>query len=319
MRSEEVEFSSEGVTVRGDLQLPEGKGPFPVVVMAGGWCYVKELRQPQYAQEFVDRGFATLIFDYRTIGASDGEPRQHLDPWGQIADYRNAITYLETREDIDPERIGAWGISYSGGHVIILGAVDPRVKVIVSNVPVIDGYLNMWRVHGTDRFRKLQQLVLEDRRKRFETGEYGYLPMSATPTGPDAELVTWPLDEVKVVFDELQRTQAPRHEHRSTIASVDLLMQYDATPYAQRLVNKPTMMIVANEDDITLWDVETKVFESIPSNQKELVVLPSTSHMTLYSNLTALDLAAKAAGTWFSKHLASLPTVASRIAEYTQS
>lgn len=319
MRSEEVEFSSEGVTVRGDLLLPEGKGPFPVVVMAGGWCYVKELRQPQYAQEFVDRGFATLIFDYRTIGASDGEPRQHLDPWGQIADYRNAITYLETREDIDPERIGAWGISYSGGHVIILGAVDPRVKVIVSNVPVIDGYLNMWRVHGTDRFRKLQQLVLEDRRKRFETGEYGYLPMSATPTGPDAELVTWPLDEVKVVFDELQRTQAPRHEHRSTIASVDLLMQYDATPYAQRLVNKPTMMIVANEDDITLWDVETKVFESIPSNQKELVVLPSTSHMTLYSNLTALDLAAKAAGTWFSKHLASLPTVASRIAEYTQS
>jgi hypothetical protein len=39
--------------------------------------------------------------------------------------------------------------------------------------------------------------------------------------------------------------------------------------------------------------------------------------MTLYSNLTALDLAAKAAGAWFSEHLADLPTVASRIAEFT--
>jgi uncharacterized protein len=317
MKSQEVEFRSEGTTVRADLLLPDGDGPHPVVVMAGGWCYVKELRQPQYAEEFVRRGFAALIFDYRTIGASDGEPRQHLDPWAQVEDYRNAITYLETRSDIDAERIGAWGISYSGGHVLILGAIDPRVKVIVSNVPVIDGFTTMWRVHGTDRFRKLQHAILEDRRKRFETGDFGYISMSGTPTGPDAELSTWPLDEVKVVFEELQRTQAPRHEHRSTIASTELLMQYDATPYAGRIVNKPVLMIVANDDDITMWDLESKVFESIPSNAKELVVLPSTSHMTLYSNLTALDLAARAAGTWFSRHLAELPTVAGRSAQYS--
>ena len=316
MSSQAVEFQSGGVTVRGDLYLPEGEGPFPVVVMAGGWCYVKELRQPQYAAEFVARGFAVLIFDYRYMGASDGQPRQHLDPWEQIEDYRNAITYLETRSDIDADRIGAWGISYSGGHVLILGAIEPRVKVIVSNVPVIDGHTNMWRVHGTDRFRKLQNAILEDRRKRFETGDYGYIAMSGTPAGPDAELATWPLDEVKEVFVELQRTQAPRHEHRSTIESVELLLQYNATPYAKRIINKPTMMIIANDDDITLWDLETEVFDSIPSRDKELVVLPSTSHMTLYSSLTALELAAKAAGSWFSKHLYELPTVASKVAEY---
>jgi len=318
MIGQEVEFHSGADIIRGDLHLPSGDGPFPVVVMAGGWCYVKELRQPQYAEEFVRRGFAALIFDYRRMGASEGQPRQHIDPWDQIEDYRNAITYLETRTDIDVDRIGAWGISYSGGHVLILGAVDPRVKVIVSNVPVIDGYQNMWRVHGSERFRQLQDAILEDRRKRFETGEFSYLPMSATPSGPRAELTTWPLDEVKHVFDELKRTQAPRHDHRSTLASVELLMQYDASPYARRLVNKPTMMIIASHDDITLWDVETAVFDSIPSNAKQLVVLPSTTHMTLYSDLTALDLAAKAAGTWFSKHLAELPSVQSQIREFTQ-
>ena len=130
--------------------LPEGTGPFPVVVMAGGWCYVKELRQPQYAQEFVERGFAALIFDYRHMGASDGEPRQHIDPWAQIEDYQNAVTWVENQPELDSNRIGAWGISYSGGHVLILGAIDPRVKVIVSNVPVMNGYETMWRVHGTE-------------------------------------------------------------------------------------------------------------------------------------------------------------------------
>ena len=147
--------------------------------------------------------------------------------------------------------------------------IDPRVKVIVSNVPVVDGYQNMWRVHGTDRFRKLQALCLEDRRKRLETGVGGTMPMSGTPSGPDAELVAWPLDEVKVVFEELKRTQAPRHEHWSTIESVELLMQYNAAPYATRLVQKPVMMIVANEDDITLWDLESATYESIPSRAQE--------------------------------------------------
>lgn len=307
MSVREVEFLSKGETVRGDLYLPEGEGPFPVIVMAGGWCYVKELRQPQYAQEFVRRGFAALVFDYRRMGASDGEPRQHLEPWDQIEDYKAAITFLERQPEVDADRIGAWGISYSGGHVIILGAVDPRVKVVVSNVPVIDGYANMWRVHGTERFRRLKDLVLADRRSRFETGEFGYMPMSASPASPDAELVTWPFDEVRDVFVELKATQAPRHEHRNTIASVEHLMDYNAAPYAARLINTPTMMIVANEDDITLWDAELEVFNSIPTPTKELVVLPSTDHMTLYSDLTALDFAARAAGRWFQAHLSQVP------------
>ena len=183
MTVEQVSFTSAGETVRGDLYLPQGPGPHPVVVMAGGWCYVKELRQPQYAEEFASRGLAALVFDYRRLGVSDGEPRQHIIAWDQIEDYRNAISYLESRDDIDGGRVGAWGISYSGGHVLILGAIDSRVKVVVSNVPVIDGWDNMNRVHGSERMRRLQQLVLDDRRKRFATGEHSYVGMSAPRAG----------------------------------------------------------------------------------------------------------------------------------------
>lgn len=313
-----VEFLSEGVTVRGDLYLPEGDGPFPTIVMAGGWCYVKELRQPQYAQEFVDRGYAALIFDYRNIGASAGTRRQHLDPWAQVEDYRNAISWVETRPELDADRIAAWGISYSGGHVIILAATDPRVKVAVGNVPVVDGLTCMRRSHGSLRFRQLEQALLDDQRLRFTKGEGATIPMSGTPSGPDAELVCWPFEEVKKVFMELKATQAPSHEHWSTLESVQLLTQYDVRPFAKRVVNKPVMLIVAADDDITPWEQQTETFQSLRTEQKELVVLPSTSHMTLYSDLTALDLAARAAGTFFDKHLMRAPTVESEAARYTR-
>jgi cephalosporin-C deacetylase-like acetyl esterase len=312
----EVEFISGGETVRGDLLLPEGDGPFPVVVMAGGWCYVKELRQPQYAADFVRRGFAALIFDYRRMGASDGEPRQHIEPWDQIEDYKNAITFVSSLPEIDAARIGIWGISYSGGHVLIVGATDPRVKSVVSNVPVIDGYETMWRMHGTVRFRMLKSLIAEERVKRTESGTHSYMPMSGTPAGPNDELSVWPDDDVRTVFEELKATQAPRHEHRNTIASTERLMEYDASVFAPRLINVPTMMIVADGDDITMWDQEIAAFDAIPSPRKELVVIPSTSHMTLYSDVTALDFAARAAGSWFSRTLSELPSTDNQVGQF---
>ena len=131
------------------------------------------------------------------MGASDGQPRQHIDPWDQIEDYKNAITYAENLPEIDPARIGIWGISYSGGHVLIVAATDPRVKSVVSNVPVIDGYQTMWRMHGTTRFRKLNDLVLEERRKRTESGttlhahvRRAETPTPSSPSGPTTTSAT---------------------------------------------------------------------------------------------------------------------------------
>src|SRR5436305_377416 len=130
---QDVEFASQGEVVRGWFFTPEkGDAPFPAIVMAGGWCYVKELVQPHYARFFVEAGFAVLLFDYRNFGASDGARRQHIDPTMQIEDYRNGISYLETRVDVDSSRIAVWGLSCSGGHALILAAVDPRIRCAVS-------------------------------------------------------------------------------------------------------------------------------------------------------------------------------------------
>jgi cephalosporin-C deacetylase-like acetyl esterase len=286
-----VEFNSCGNRLRGHLYLPEGAGPFPLVVMAGGWCYVKELVQPEYAKVFAGAGIAALVFDYRNFGDSEGMPRQHLDPWEQIEDYRNALSYAETLPQIDKGRIGIWGISYSGGHVLVVGAIDPRVKCIVSNIPVVDGYLTMKSVHSALAFRDLQSLLIEDRRKRQRGGEYGYMPMSSEK--PAEELTTWPFPEVTSAFLKFKAGVAPNHEHYNTVASTELLMNYDVTPYAKRIVNTPVFMSVAEGDDITLWEREIEIFNQIATPKKQLFVCEDTSHMTLYSNPSRLEMLAE--------------------------
>jgi len=288
----DIDFNSQGELCRGWLITPdEGKGPFPTVIMAGGWCYVKEIVMPNYADFFVKEGFATILFDYRNFANSEGSIRQHLDPWWQIEDYRNAISFAETLPEVDSVRIAAWGISYSGGHVLITGALDPRVKCIVSTIPVVDGYANMNRAHGERKFRELQDLILEDRRKRFKDEESrGYIPMSSTK--PFDEICTWPYPEVETIFMDHKKKVAPLHEHRNTVESVELLMNYTVFPYLPRIVDTPTMMVVAEGDNITLWDVEVEAFRQIKSQKKELFVIPKTTHMTLYKDMDRLTIVA---------------------------
>jgi fermentation-respiration switch protein FrsA (DUF1100 family) len=297
----DVEFQSGGDAVRGWLYTPDaGDGPHPLIVMAGGWCYVKELVQPHYAEMFADAGFAALLFDYRNFGASGGARRQHIDPAWQIDDYRNAISFAETLPEVDAERIGVWGLSYSGGHALIVGAIDPRVRCIVSQIPVVDGYRNMRRVHGTLGFRRFEQLLLDDRRRRFATGEDGTLPHAADPA---VEVSTWPFPETSETFRELKRMEAPAYQNLSTIESAELLMSYSVHPFLPRILNTPTLVVVAESDDLTLWDLEIEAYNQIPTPDKKLVIIGDSTHMTLYSDRSLLLKAAEAATEWFAEHL----------------
>lgn len=301
---EEVEFSSGGTTARGWFYPAAGEGPRPTVVLAGGWCYVRELVMPYYAERFAADGVNALVFDYRNLGASEGDDRQHLDPWAQIRDYQAALTYAEQRSDVDPDRLGVWGISYSGGHVFVLAAIDPRVKVIVSQIPVIDGYRNMRRVHGTMGFRKLLDLIEQDRVLRHTKDQRLYLPHATAE--PELEVSAWPFPETFHTFKALQETEAPAYENRSTVESVELLMNYHVGPFLPRILQTPVLVIAAEGDDLTLWDLEIDAFHQIPSPTKHLEILPHTTHMTLYSDRDKLEHAAALASGWFSEQLGSL-------------
>src|ERR671932_2708506 len=148
---QDIEFQAEGPRLRGWLFTPDaGSGPFPTVVMAHGFSAVKEMYLDRFAEVFAAAGLAALVFDNRNFGASDGEPRQEIDPWRQVRDYRDAITFAQGLPETDPARIGVWGSSYSGAHVLVLGAIDRRVRCVVSQVPLISGWRNVLRLVRAD-------------------------------------------------------------------------------------------------------------------------------------------------------------------------
>ncbi len=297
-----VELRSDGLRVAGLLSMPAGPGPHPCVVMAGGWCYVKELAQPLYAAVFNRHGLATLIFDYRHLGGSEGEPRQHIDPWRQIEDYRSALSFLEGLAEVDSRRMGAWGISYSGGHVLVLGAIEPRVRAVCSVVPVIDGYDSMRLSHGTLGLRRLQAALADARRRLHRTGEHTYLPHQPAAEG---EVATWPFPQSRLTFARLKETQAPAYEGRATAASTELLLSYSVRPFLPRLVATPALMVVAEGDDHTHWDLAAAAYEAIPGSRKRLHVVPRATHLTLYEDAETLSAVAELGAAWFLEHLAN--------------
>ena len=165
----DVEFPAEGGDIlRGWYFLPStGEGPFPAISMAHGYAGIKEHGIEPFARAFAEAGFAVLLHDHRGFGASDGTPRHDVDPWRQIADWRRAISFLESREEVNADRIGVWGTSYAGGHVLVLGATDRRIKAVVSQVPTISGYEQGLRRISPDLIPSLERAFAEDERAQL--------------------------------------------------------------------------------------------------------------------------------------------------------
>src|SRR3989304_922836 len=114
----EVEFPSEGATLRGLLFLPESQtNRSPVVIMAHGTSATVFMVADRYAEVFCRAGLGVLLYDHRNFGRSEGEPRQEINPWIQCRGYLDAVKFAETLDGVDPERIALWGDSYTGGQV----------------------------------------------------------------------------------------------------------------------------------------------------------------------------------------------------------
>ena len=132
-----VEFESEAAVLRGFLyEAEKGEPPFPILVMAHGTSATIPMVTDRYAEVFAAAGVSTLLYDHRNLGISGGEPRQEINPWVQARGYRDAVTFAATIAGHDPERIGVWGDSYSGGIVFLVAACDTRIKVVVAQCPV---------------------------------------------------------------------------------------------------------------------------------------------------------------------------------------
>ncbi|MCA0457780.1 MAG: alpha/beta hydrolase [Chloroflexi bacterium] len=133
---EELTFTNEDVTLAGTLTLPEGKGPFPAVVLVSG-------SGPQdrdetigamkplglVADELTRAGMAVLRYDDRGVGGSGGDIFATIEE--TTADAAAALDFLSKRPEINADELGILGHSEGGIVAAGLGATDPNIDFII--------------------------------------------------------------------------------------------------------------------------------------------------------------------------------------------
>ncbi len=296
----DITFESDGLQLAGWLFLPDAaadQGPWPAVVFANAFSAVKEIYLTNYANRFAAAGLAVLAFDYRNFGASEGEPRGQLFPHQQLDDLRNAITWLRRQPEVDPERIGAWGVSLGGGHVMFLAAFDRRIKAVVAMIPAINQWENFAMAMPPEAFLGFLGSLTQDREARYGTDRITYLPLVAPP-GQGGLMP----QEAYDFYTRAQQTIAPRWENRITTRSMETFASYNPTGPIHLLAPTPLLMIVAEQDQIIPPALTRSAFERA-GEPKRLLSLPCT-HTAVYDTEPFLSQAAAAAIDWFGGSLA---------------
>jgi pimeloyl-ACP methyl ester carboxylesterase len=256
----------------------------PTIIMCHGWGGVAAMLRPD-ALVFARAGYFVLAFDYRGWGASDGrlvltkpaqrgkrgepfvaevkEVREIVDPLDQTTDLLNAIHWVHGEKQCDKKRIGLWGSSYAGGHVVYAAARDPRVKAIVSQVPGMDSRFVMF---GAGKNQTLQDAT---RRTR---GEIGY-----------------PEPGIKAVGNLVG---APIRER---------LMNYAPVEDADKAPACAMLFILAEKEELmNNKDHGVKAYERA-RGPKKLITIPKISHYGIYRE--ARPEAQRLAVEWFDLHL----------------
>ncbi len=294
----DIEFKTEdGITLRGWFYPAKGvKGPAPTVIMAHGFSAVKEMYLDDFAAFFAEEGIASLVYDHRNIGASDGTPRRHLDPRQQIDGYRDAITHAQTLAEVDPERIGIWGSSYSGGHVLVVGAIDRRVKCVVSQVPLISGLQSAQRFTRADHWKIVRAGFDADRAARMRGEAGARIPVTA-PEGEPSALST---ADSREFFVELTKEKTTGWENDVTLHSVELSTEYEPGIYVSRISPTPLLLVAAREDHLTPFDLAAAAYEAA-LEPKKLLPLPC-GHFDAYVG-DMFKMSAPVQRDWFKAHL----------------
>lgn len=180
--TERVEFRSRGTGCAAWLTLPANDGPHPAVVLVHGLGATHEMMLPQYEQHFAAAGIATLAFDYRNTGASDGQPRQHISTREQCRDVDAALGYLARHSAVDSGRLGLWGTSLGGMNVVRVAAGRDDVAAAVVQCPIVHGP-GAARKLGLLAALRLSPAITEDILRRVVRRGRRYVPIVGPPGG----------------------------------------------------------------------------------------------------------------------------------------
>ena len=277
MKIETIEFLSQNTRCVADFYLPpsdQDNPTYPVIVMAHGFAGQRNFRLPAFAERFCEAGFAVLLFDYRSFGGSDGSPRQYVNPWRQLDDWRSAIAHARQDERVDHTKIYLWGSSFSGGHVVSIAAEDHDIAGIVSQVPFVSG-LALTRKMAPLHALNLSLYGMLDQLKSL----LGLAPVTYPVVAADAKRALLDTDECHPNYERLSDND-PVWKN-AVPARIALQLPLYNPLYKAKKIQCPALILAATDDSLIPYDLVKTMAERIPQGQ--LITL-ETDHFKPYES-----------------------------------
>ncbi|HET8529143.1 MAG TPA: alpha/beta fold hydrolase [Gaiellaceae bacterium] len=287
---EDVEYRSDGDTIAGWFHPAAGSGPAPAIVFCPGFTGTRQAAfyQP-YVERFVDAGYGVLLADYRGWGDSGG-PRGEIVPLRQVADVRNALGYLETRDDVDPARLAVVGVSFGGGNALYTAAVDERVRAVVSVSAVTDGRAWMRSMRREYEWHELLDRLAEDRRARTR-GEEGAV---VDPT--EEILVSTPERRTTTVKGNVPAALTPK---RTPLWCAQEVIDFRPVEKAAQISPRAALLFYVARDAVVPGEQSEWAYAAA-GEPKKLVRLDGDKHYEAY--LEHFDRIAGETLAWLSAH-----------------
>ena len=253
MNFEQVQFESEGATLRGRLYRPaDGATDTPAIVMAHGFGALA-IWLTDLAVDLTHAGFAVLLFDHRNFGESDGGPRFGFDTLLQIRGYRDAISFLEKQPGIDKKKIAVWGESASSLVVQFLGVFDERVRAVIAHTPVCGNSTTKFD-ESPEKFEWLRQnwssldlstmpvRELAVRMSRLHEGEGPVIVEGGAAVG---------------YVTRMRKKYATEWSNQVFILQRKLEAQFNEQRLPAKQLKVPTLFVIATDDEVPLCELST--------------------------------------------------------------
>jgi cephalosporin-C deacetylase-like acetyl esterase len=206
------------------------------------------------------------------------------------------IHYVSNRSDVDSERIAIWGSSYSGGIAITAGAVDPRIKVVIAQVPFVSGRLTR------EGFPKALLAKIYNDRGETTSMEPTYIPIFPATAEEAENPNNGAVLGTKESWDHLQIVKERGHmrENKVTLQSFFHAIRAEPSAFITQLAPKPFFMVVALQDSLIDPQAQLKVFATA-GEPKELLELDCGHFLVYRDNVFEKNIAAQIA--FLKKHL----------------
>ncbi|MEU1449336.1 MULTISPECIES: alpha/beta hydrolase [Streptomyces] len=299
---QKVTFTNAGVTMAGNLHLPDGFSEdrsYPAIVSVHPGGGVKEQTAGLYAEKLAREGFVTLAFDASHQGESGGQPRHLEDPASRVEDVRAAVDYLSTLSYVDAGRIGVLGICAGAGYAVNATMTDRRIKAVGTISPIDIGAAYRLGWDGTEPVAR--QLATLDAVAQQRAAEAAGADAVIVPYVPETVDETTVPDVAEAHdYYRTPRAKHPRSDNRMLFTSIANVYAFDAFHQVETLLTQPLLMVAGSKAG-SLWQAE----QLLPrvNSPKELAIVDGAGHVSLYDIPEYVDQATAHLSPFFTKYL----------------